>query len=330
MRRRAFMTLVGLAAAAAWPLAARAQQAAMPVVGFLSAQEVDAAHATAFRKGLNEAGFIEDQNVRIEYRWANNDYSRVPALAADLVDRHVAVIAATGGDPTVLAAKAAAGTTIPIVFNTGSDPVRAGLVAAMNKPGGNITGVTSMNFLIGTKWLGLLHDLLPTATRFALLLEPPAASSNENEILIADVQAAATAAGLQLEILYATTIDEVEKAIAAVGQKRVGALMIAPGAMFLDRRAEIATLALRVGLPAIYVNRAFAEAGGLMSYGSDYTDSYRQNGVYCGRILKGEKPADMPVQQATRFVFVINLRTAKALGLTIPSGVLAIADEVIE
>jgi putative tryptophan/tyrosine transport system substrate-binding protein len=323
------MTLVGLAAATAWPLAARAQQPAMPMVGFLSSQEIDAAHVIAFRKGLNEAGFDEGRNIAVEYRWANADYSRLPGLAAGLVDSHVAVIAATGSDTTALAAKAATG-TIPIVFNMGSDPVKVGLVAAINKPGGNITGITSMNYQVGTKWLGLLHDLVPAATRFALLLDPPAASSNENETLITDMRAAAAAAGLQLEILPATTIDEVERAIDAIGQKQVGALMIAPGSLFLDRRAEIAMLALRAGLPAIYVNRAFAEAGGLMSYGSDFTDTFRQNGVYCGRILKGEKPADLPVQQATKFEFVINLKTAKALGLTIPSGVLAIADEVIE
>jgi putative tryptophan/tyrosine transport system substrate-binding protein len=328
MRRREFIAWLGGAAALA-PLAARAQQPTMPTVGFLSSLEMDAAHVTAFRKGLNEAGFDEGRNVAVEYRFANNDYSRLPSLAADLVASHVAVIAAAGNDITALAAKAAT-RSIPIVFNVGSDPVKDGLVAAINKPGGNITGITTMNYQVGTKWLGLLHDLLPTATGFALLLDPQAASSIENETLITDMQAAAAAGGLQVEILRGSTIDEVGRAIAAVGRKQARALMIAPGAMFLDRRAEIATLALRAGLPAIYVNRAFAEAGGLMSYGSDFTDTFRQNGVYCGRILKGEKPADLPVQQATKFQFVINLKTAKALGLTIPSGVLAIADEVIE
>jgi putative ABC transport system substrate-binding protein len=326
MRRREFITLL-CGTVAGWPLAARAQQPDMPVVGFLSAllPETSAAILTAFRKGLSEAGFIEGRNVAIEYRWANNDYDRLPGLAADLAHHPVAVIAATGSLSAALAAKEATG-TIPIVFNTGTDPVKTGLVATINKPGGNITGISTMNFQLGTKWLGLLHALLPSATRFTLLVD----GSPESKFLITDVQAAAMANGLQVEVLHAGTIDEVKTALADVGQKQASALMIAPGPVFLDHRVEIAMLALSFGMPALYANRAFAEAGGLISYGSDFTDSFRQVGIYCGRILKGEKPTDLPIQLATRFEFVINLKTANALHLQIPPTLLALTDEVIE
>ena len=328
MKRRAFITqLVG--GLAAWPLAARAQQSTMPVIGFLSegSAESDTYHLQAFRKGLDEAGFTDGRNVAIEYRWANFQPDRLPGLAADLVRRQAAVIAATGNLGTVLAAKGAA-TTIPIVFNVGVDPVKAGLVAALNKPGGNITGITSVNTQLGSKHVGLMHELLPNATRFALLVyrEDPANVMD----MITGAQEAAAALRLQIDILYASTGGEIETAIAGVVQKQAGALIITPANLFIQRRVQIATLAVRDGVPAIYVNRVFPEAGGLMSYGSDWTDTFRQAGVYCGRILKGEKPADLPVLQATKFHFVINLNTAKALRLQIPPTLLALADEVIE
>jgi putative tryptophan/tyrosine transport system substrate-binding protein len=328
VKRREFITLLG-GAAATWPLAARAQQPAMPVVGFLAADSPDANAdlATAFRKGLNETGFIEGQNVAIEYLWANLQFDRLPSLAADLVRRQVAVIAATGSVATVFAAKAAT-TTIPIVFNIGVDPVKAGLVAALNKPGGNITGITSVNNQLGTKWVGLMHELLPSATRFAVLADPKDPMNVED--VIADVQRAAAALGLQVAVLYASTSNELEMSLADFVQMQSAALMITPTALFLGQRAQIAALALRKGVPAIYANRRFPEAGGLMSYGSNWTDTFRQSGVYCGRILKGAKPADLPVQQGTRFDFVINMKTARALRLTIPPTLLALADEVIE
>jgi putative ABC transport system substrate-binding protein len=281
----------------------------------------------AFRQGLEETGYIEGQNVAIEYRWASLQYERLPGLAADLVRRQVAVIAATGSVATVFAAKEATA-TIPIVFTIGVDPVEAGLVAALNKLGGNITGITSINNQLGTKWVGLMHELLPSATRFAVLANPEDWMNVVDMIPV--VQGAASALGLQLEVLHASTSSELETALAGVVQKQAVALMIIPGALFLDRRAQIATLALGVGVPAIYANRAFPEAGGLMSYGSNQVDVYRQAGIYCGRILKGEKPADLPVLQPTKFELVINLKTAKALGLEIPPTLLALADEVIE
>lgn len=291
---------------------------------FVSA-ETSANTVTAFREGLKEAGFVEGRNVTIEYRWANNDYERLSGLAADLVRHRVAVIAATGSLSTALAAKAATA-TIPIIFNIGTDPVRTGLVASMNKPGGNVTGITTMNSLLGPKWLDLMHQLLPNATSFALLVD----GSPELQILIVDVKAAAMTNGLQIEVVRAGTMGEIEIALAEFEQKQAKALMIAPGSVFLDHRADIATLALHLGMPAIYTNRAFAEAGRLMSYGSDFTDSFHQAGVYCGRILKGEKPADLPVQQASRFEFVINLKSAKTLNVQVPPTLLALTDEVIE
>jgi putative ABC transport system substrate-binding protein len=328
MKRRDFITLLG-GAAAAWPLAARAQQATMPVVGLLSesSPEENAELPAAFRKGLNEAGFIEGQNVTIEYRWARGQYDRQAGLVADLVRRQVAAIVASGNLNTVSAVRDATA-TIPIVFNTGADPVKAGFVASLNKPGGNMTGVTSINLQLGSKWVGLMHELLPSATRFALLAVLEARMDAIG--MITDVQAAAAAIGLQVEVLYVSISGELETALTDVAAKQAGALMMAPQALFLDRRAQIATLALRHGVPAIHANRAFPEAGGLMSYGSNWTDTFRQVGVYCGRILKGEKPADLPVQQQTKFHFVINLKTAKALRLQIPPTLLALADDVIE
>jgi putative ABC transport system substrate-binding protein len=323
--RRKFLATLG--AAAMWPRAARAQQPAMPVVGFLNDGATSTDLATAFRNGLSEAGFVEGRDVRIEYRWANSQYDKLPSLVADLVRRQVAVIATTGPVEMALAAKQATA-TIPIVFTTGNDPVRVGLVAALNKPGGNITGVTTMNAELGSKWVGLLHDLLPRATRFALLVNP-GTRANSTE-MVANIQDAATAIGLQLEVVYAGTSGELEAALAGAAQRQAGALMIVGDSLFLDNRAEIAELALHHRLPAIYVNRAFPEAGGLMSYASDWTDTFRQVGVYCGRILKGAKPADLPVQQQTRFRLVINLKTAKALGLIISDNLITLADEVIE
>jgi putative tryptophan/tyrosine transport system substrate-binding protein len=327
IRRRELTAALG--GVAAWPLAARAQQPAIPVIGFLSEGSAEAAteHAEAFRKGLNEAGFIDGRNVAIEYRWASFQFDRLPGLAADLVRRQVAVIAATANLVTVLAAKEAT-RTIPIVFNIGIDPVKAGLVAAFNKPGDNITGITSVNTQLGSKHVGLIHELLPNARRFALLVNPEARVNVMD--MIAGAQEAAAAFGLQIDIFYASTAGELETALASIVQKQAGALIISPGGLFLHRRVQIAMLALRDGVPAIYVNRAFPEAGGLMSYGSDWTDTFRQAGVYCGRILKGENPADLPVLQQTKFHFVINLNTAKALRLQIPPTLLALADEVIE
>jgi putative ABC transport system substrate-binding protein len=326
VNRRTF--IAGLGSAAAWPVVGRAQQKAVPVVGFIAAESPDrnADLPAAFRRGLNEAGFIEGRDVAIEYRWANLQLDRLPSLAADLVRRQVAVIAATGTVATALAAKEAT-TTIPIVFNIGVDPIKEGLVAAFNKPGGNITGITSVNNQLGTKWVGLLHELLPNATRFAVLSDPN--DPMNVAAMIMDMQRGAAALGLQLEVLYASTSSELETSIPGVTQKQAAALMIIPSPLFLDQRAQIATLALRDGVPAIYANRNFPAAGGLMSYGSNWTDTYRQSGIYCGRILRGEKPSNLPVLQPTKFELVINLKTAKALGLTIPETLLATADEVI-
>jgi len=327
MRRREF--IAGLGSAAAWPVVAQAQQKQMPVVGFIAAESSDRNTdlPAAFRRGLNEAGFIEGRDVAIEYRWANLQLDRLPSLAADLVRRQVAVIAATGSVATALAAKQAT-TTIPIVFNIGVDPVKEGLVAAFNKPGGNITGITSVNNQLGTKWVGLMHELLPNAMRFAVLADP---KDPMNVVaMITDMQRGAAALGLQLEVLYASTSSELQTSIADVTQKQAAALMITPSALFLDQRAQIAALASRDGVPAIYANRNFPAAGGLMSYGSNWTDTFRQSGIYCGRILRGEKPSNLPVMQPTQFELVINLKTAKALGITIPETMLATADEVIQ
>jgi putative tryptophan/tyrosine transport system substrate-binding protein len=327
VKRREFITLLGGAAAAASPLAARAQQAAMPVIGFLgSSAPVDRArHLTAFRQGLREPGYVEGQNVAIEYRWAEDQADRLPDLAADLVRRQVTVIAAHD-TPSSIVAKAAT-TTIPIVFASGGDPVKLGLVASLNRPGGNVTGVTFVVAELGAKQLGLLHELQPGAVRVGVLVDPNFALTQS---FVSDVQAAALSIGKQIEVLEAPTGRDIDTAFARLAQKPIDALLVGPGPLLDNRRVQLATLAAYHRVPAIYPLRACAEAGGLMSYGTSITDAYRQAGVYTGRILKGEKPADLPVMQSIKFEFVINLNTARAFGLSFPPGLLAIADEVIE
>jgi putative ABC transport system substrate-binding protein len=325
--RREFITLLG--GAASWPLAARAQQAALPVIGFLSAgtQEAFAHLMAAFRRGLKEAGFAEGENVTIEYRWGNNENNRLPELAADLVRRRVAVIVTPVSTAAALAAKATT-TTIPIVFSAGTDPVQAGLVASLNRPGGNLTGVHFLAAALGAKRLGLLHELRPGAERFCLLVNPnnPVAT----EAVTKDVTAAAAVIGRQIEVVTAGSYRDIDAAFAALVQKRADALLVVADTLFMTRRVQLATLATRHLVPAIYPWREFAEVGGLMSYGPSQADRFRQVGLYTGRILKGEKPADLPVMQATTFELVINLQTARALGLEVPATLLARADEVIE
>jgi ABC-type uncharacterized transport system substrate-binding protein len=329
IRRREFITLLGGAGllCAAKARRARAQQPAMPVIGFLNNTSPDTfvePRLRAFRQGLKEAGFVEGENVAIEYRWA---YHRLPALAAELVRRQVAVIAATGGTPSALAAKAAT-TTIPIVFAVADDPVRLGLVANLARPGGNATGI---NFFVGelvAKRLELLRELVPAATRVAVLINP--ANAPNTEITLRDLEPAARAMGLQVQVLYASTSREIDSAFASFMRERPDALFVGNDAFFTSRRVQFVTLAARDKIPTAYPNRDFVEAGGLMTYGTKITDAYRHAGTYSGRILKGAKPVDLPVEQATKFELVINIQTAKLLGLTVPPVLLARADEVIE
>jgi putative ABC transport system substrate-binding protein len=325
IKRRNFITLLG-GAAAAWPLAARAQQPAMPVIGFLNSSSPDtfAPNVAAFRQGLGEIGFVEGQNVAIEYRFANNDNSRLPELAADLVRRRVAAIAAVGGRSMPLAAKAAT-TTIPIVFEIGDDPVENGLVASFNRPGGNITGVTAINWELDSKRLGLLGDLLPGAKRFGALVGGAAFDENRGHL-----ETAAASIGRQLEALTAANSGQVDDALAAFAQKRIDALSVGGSSIFFGLRTQLVTTAARYGIPTIYFDRAFTEAGGLMSYGTQAGDNVRLVGVYVGRILKGEKPADLPVMRPVNFEFFINLQTARLLRLEVPPTLLALADKVIE
>jgi putative ABC transport system substrate-binding protein len=326
LRRREFITLLG--AAAAWPLAARAQQPAMPLIGFLHSQSFDGfpEPLRGFRQGLSEAGYVESTNVAIEYRWADNQPDRLPALAAELLGRRVAVIAAFGS-PATFAAKAAT-TTIPIVFNIGDDPVRTGLVASIGRPGGNLTGINFLTGELGAKRLELLREFVPGAARLAMLVNP--AAGPITEAALRDVEPAARATGLQIQVLKAATSGEINAAFASFASERPDALFVGPGAFYTGRRVQITQLAARHAIPAAYSVRQFAEAGGLMSYGASNADAWRQVGVYVGRILKGAKPADLPVMQSSKFELIINAETARMLSLTVPASLLATADEVIE
>jgi putative tryptophan/tyrosine transport system substrate-binding protein len=327
MKRREFITLLG-GAAGAWPLAAPAQQAAMPIVGFVEGRSAEASvrQAAAFRKALSETGYVEGQNVMLEYHWLDGQYDRLPALMADLVRRRVAVIVAFSNAPA-LAAKAAT-TTIPIVFGVGQDPVKMGLVASLARPGGNATGINFFNQEAVAKRLGLLHDLVPKAVRIAVLVNP--ANASATEATLRELPEAARALGLQTAVLKASTSREIEAAFSTLVPHRADALFVAPDSFFTGRPVQFATLAAHHRVPAAYTQRAFVEAGGLMSYGTDITDMWRQVGVYTGQILKGVKPADLPVAQSTKFEFVINLQTARALGLEVPNSIQLLADQVIE
>jgi putative tryptophan/tyrosine transport system substrate-binding protein len=331
MKRREFITLLGSAAAASsllWPLAARAQQPAMPVIGYLNAASPDgySDYLRALRQGLKESGYVEGETVAIDYRWGENAPDRLPALAADLVRRGVNMIAATSAPASLAAAKATA--TIPIVFLVPEDPVRLGLVASLSRPGGNATGVNFFSAELAAKRLELLRALVPAATRVAVLLnpaEPTIAVANRR-----DVEAAAGAMGLQIRVLEASTSAEIDAAFATFASERPDALFISSGPFFSNRRVQLAHLATRHAIPAVHGSRAYPEAGGLMSYGANVTEAHRQAGVYAGRILKGAKPADLPVVQSSKFELVINASTARMLGLTVPPTLLATADEVIE
>jgi putative ABC transport system substrate-binding protein len=325
--RRKFIAALG-SAALDWPLAARAQQTAMPVVGFLNSASPEpyAPMVATFRQGLSEAGYVEGNNVAIEYRWANGQYDRLPALAADLVRHQVAVTVATGGESSALVAKAAT-TTIPIVMAVAGDPIKGGLVASLNHPGSNVTGVTVLGVELASKRLELLHELVPSATNIAVLINP---TSPTAETLSTDLRAAARSLGLQIYILQAKTETDLDSAFATLVQTHAGALVIGSDPFFNSQSGRLAALGLRYAVPEIYQYREFAAAGGLISYGGSITDSYRTVGIYTGRVLKGENPADLPIQQSTKVELFINLKTAKAINITVPLPLLGRADEVIE
>jgi putative ABC transport system substrate-binding protein len=327
VRRREFITLIG--GAAAWPMVARAQQQPMPTVGFVSGQSpLDSTQlGAAFRKALNESGYVEGQNVTVEYHWLDGQYDRAPALMADLVRRRVAVIATPGFTTGARAAKAAT-TTIPIVFGVAEDPVKLGLVASLARPGGNLTGINLLSAEVVAKRLGLLHGLVPKAARIAVLINP--ANASTGDATLRDISEAARALGLQFQVLHASTNREIEAAFAKLVRDRADALFVAPDGFFTSRRVQFATLAASRAIPAAYSNRMYPEVGGLMSYGPDTLEFYRQAGVYAGQILKGAKPADLPVLQTTKLEFVINMQTARALGLEVPNSLQLLADEVIE
>jgi putative tryptophan/tyrosine transport system substrate-binding protein len=325
MRRRDFITVIG-GAAAAWPLVARAQQSAMPGIGFLrSTSAADSVHLVEqFRHGLKQAGYVEGQNVTIHYAWAENQLDRLPAMVAELLRRPVTVI--VGNTPPALAAKAAT-TTVPIVFATGGDPINDGLVASLNRPGGNVTGVSFSAANLGAKQLGLLRELRPGVAGIAALVDPKWPLTERQ---VSDVRNAAAAVGQPVEVFYVSSDHDIEAAFTTFVQRRIGGLLGGSGGFMLSRREKIAELAVRYRIPAIYVLREYVEAGGLMSYSPSFADAYRQAGVYAGRILKGEKPGDLPVVLPTKFELVVNVKAAKAIGLEIPDKVLALADEVIE
>jgi putative tryptophan/tyrosine transport system substrate-binding protein len=328
MRRREFITVLG-GATVAWPLAARAQQAALPVVGLLDSHspEPTADRLRGFHRGLKESGYVEGENVIIVYRWAEGQNDRLPELAADLVNRRVAVIAATGGTPAALAAKAAT-TTIPIVFAVPEDPVRLGLVASLARPGGNMTGINFFNAELAAKRLELLRELVPGAVHVAVLVNPTNVANTEANLK--DVQSAARAMGLQVQAVRASTSGEIDAAFATIGRERPDAVFVGGDALFNSRRLQLALLAVRYAIPATYASRDYPASGGLMSYGADVTDAFRQVGSYAGRILKGAKPAELPAVQSSKFELVINHQTARMLGLDVPPTLLARADEVIE
>jgi putative ABC transport system substrate-binding protein len=326
MKRRQFITLLG--GAAAWPLVARAQQPALPVIGYLhsASPELNLNLVAAFHKGLGETGFVEGRNVAIEFRWGAGQDDRLPELAADLVRRRVAVIVTPASTPAALAAKAATA-TIPIVFATGADPVALGLVKSLNRPGGNATGIGFQTVELTAKRLGLLRELTPQATRFVALVNPNSAFT---DAIVKDVQASAAILALPVEIFHAGTIREIDAAFTDLVQQTGGALLVSPDPFLTSRRAQIVTLAARNALPVMYNIREYVDAGGLISYGPNFANVYQQTGIYTGRVLKGEKPTDLPVAQPTKFELVVNLITARALGLTVPPTLLALADEVIE